>query len=188
MRCWLVAIIVGVAIPTAAITTVQAVEIENTKFHDRLQVGDTLLDVRNVAVFRYRLVFKPFVAALYLERNTPTAQVLADIPKRLEIEYYYAINGREIAAASDKILAENLTADQLSALRPRLERIRGLYQDVRPGDRYSLTYIPNYGTLLSLNERALGVVEGADFATAYFTIWLGKSPMDNALRDQLLRP
>jgi len=40
---------------------------------------------------------------------------------------------------------------------------------------------------LALNGRALGSVEGADFASALFSIWLGKHPFDASLKQQLLR-
>jgi hypothetical protein len=46
--------------------------------------------------------------------------------------------------------------------------------------------VPGAGTELALNGNRLGVVEGADFAAAYFRIWLGDSPVDTRLRDQLL--
>lgn len=60
------------------------------------------------------------------------------------------------------------------------------YEDVKPGDRYALTYIPGRGTELSLNGLRKGVISGADFGRAYYRIWLGEHPIDASLRDQLL--
>jgi hypothetical protein len=37
-----------------------------------------------------------------------------------------------------------------------------------------------------LNGTPLGVVEGADFAAAYFAIWLGPKPISDSLKAQLL--
>jgi hypothetical protein len=51
---------------------------------------------------------------------------------------------------------------------------------------YSLTHLPGTGTLLALNGTLIGVIDGADFAEAYFRIWLGDRPIDVSLRDQLL--
>ena len=65
-------------------------------------------------------------------------------------------------------------------------KIDALYQDVEPGDRYALTYVPGAGTELAKNGEPLGVIPGADFASAYFAIWLGDDPIDASLRDQLL--
>jgi hypothetical protein len=57
---------------------------------------------------------------------------------------------------------------------------------VEPGDRYALTYIPGMGTELSLNGEAKGTIQGADFAAAIFSIWLGTKPIDKGLKRQLL--
>ena len=63
----------------------------------------------------------------------------------------------------------------------------GTLRDVQKGDRYALTYVPGAGTTLALNGRPLGTIEGADFAAALFTIWLGtKDPMDASFRLALL--
>ena len=61
-----------------------------------------------------------------------------------------------------------------------------LYEDVQPGDRYSLTYIPGRGTELALNGEPKGIIEGAEFAQAVFSIWLGPKPIDNTFKKQIL--
>jgi Chalcone isomerase-like len=64
--------------------------------------------------------------------------------------------------------------------------LHALYENVKPGDRYSLIYIPGRGTELALNKTSKGTIEGADFAAASFAFWLGQKPLDRSLRDQLL--
>ena len=59
-------------------------------------------------------------------------------------------------------------------------------QHVQPGDRYSLTYIPGVGTELALNGTPRGVIEGADFAAAIFSLWLGENPFDRQFKQALL--
>ena len=175
VACWLTA-----ASPTWSAT------IEGVTFADRYQAGTTLLVLRNMGLLRYRLIFKGYVAALYLEAKARPEEVLSDIPKRLELSYFWAIAGPDFGKAADKILAANVPADTLSSLRPRLERLHALYEDVKPGDRYSLTYTPGLGTELALNNKPKVTIEGADFAAAYFAIWLGQHPIDEALKSQLL--
>ena len=95
-------------------------------------------------------------------------------------------SGTDFGKVGDQILAQNVDAQTFEALRPRLDRINTLYRDVKPGDRYSLTYVPGVGTELALNGSPLGVIDGADFGAAYFRIWLGDHSIDARLRDQLL--
>lgn len=47
-------------------------------------------------------------------------------------------------------------------------------------------YMPlEVATELSKNGRSLTVIPGADFASAYFGLWLGDQPIDIRLRDDL---
>lgn len=126
------------------------------------------------------------VAGLYVQESTPGTGVLTDVPKRLEIEYFWALKAKDIVKASQKLLTDNVDGQTLQRLQRQVVRMHSLYEDIRPGDRYALTYLPGRGTFLSLNGEYKGVVPGADFAAAYFSIWLGDQPMDSSLKHQLL--
>lgn len=166
---------------------ITAKEIEGVQFADRVAARGTTMALNCVGLLRYMIVIKGYVAALYLTPGAQPETVLADVPKRLEINYFYAIKGPQFAAATDQGIAANVDAAELAALRPRIDRLNGLYEDVKPGDRYALTYLPGVGTELALNGTPKGTIEGADFAAALFAIWLGPKPIDAALKDQLLR-
>jgi hypothetical protein len=62
------------------------------------------------------------------------------------------------------------------------------YRGVAPGDRYALVYAPGSGTTLLWNGEERVTISGADFAAAYFAIWLGHDPVDESLRRRLLEP
>jgi hypothetical protein len=164
-----------------------AAELEGVQFADQYRSGDVTMRLSCVGLLRYKLVIKAYVAALYLGEEATAGDVLADVPKRLELNYFWSITGADFGKAGDQILARNLDARALAVLRPRLDRINAWYRDVKPGDRYSLTYIPGIGTELALNDGRIGIIEGSDFAAAYFRIWLGEHPIDTRLRDQLLK-
>jgi hypothetical protein len=170
----------GLATPAAAR------EIEGVRFADEIRVGDATLRLNDVGLLRYRYVIKAYVAALYLGAGATPNDVLADAPKRLEIEYFYAIKGPGFANATDEGIAANVSVETVAALRPRIAKLNALYRDVKPGDRYALTYLPGVGTELALNGSPLGTIEGADFAAAVFAIWLGPKALDASLKAQLL--
>ncbi len=164
----------------------KAADIEGVHFAEQYQRGDLILELHCVGLLRYKILFKGYVAGLYLGPVADPPDALADVSKRLEMSYFWRIDGADIREAGDRILAQNVAPDTLAGLRPRLEQINALYDSVEPGDRYALTYVPGLGTELALNGRSKGVIPGADFAAAYFRIWLGERPIDTALRDQLL--
>lgn len=184
-RAWAIAGFV-VALASGAHGIASADEIEGVTFAERVRVGDRTLVLANVGLLRYRIFIKAYVAALYLETGVAPPRVFDDVPKRLEIEYFYAIEAGGFADATDRGVAANVSAATLAKLRPRIARLNALYADVKPGDRYALTYTPGVGTELALNGVRLGVVEGADFAAAVFAIWLGEAPLDEKLKAQLV--
>jgi len=138
------------------------------------------------ATFRWMRVVNVYDAALHIGSGHDGSKSLDGVPIRLEIHYRRDFTASEIAKGGDALLQRNVPADTFEALRPRLERLNRAYRDVKPGDRYVLTYVPGTGTILRLNDTPLITIEGEDFARAYFRIWLGEEPISASLRDQLL--
>jgi len=165
---------------------ISAAEIEGVTFRDRFEVNGTQLEIRGTGVFRYLKVIKAYVGALYMPADVPSDAVLSDTPKRLEVAYFYAIKGEDFGPATNKVMSQNVNPETFERLKPLVAYHNSLYQDVEPGDRYSLTYVPGKGTVLALNDKPLGTIEGAEFAAAVFSMWLGEKPMNKAFKQQLL--
>jgi hypothetical protein len=180
------AALLALAVILAAASS-KATEIEGVSFDERMTVAERVLVLQSVGLLRYRIFFKGYVAALYLGEGTPLEDVLENVPKRLELEYFWSIDGDKFGPVAKSALERNLDAESFERLRPRIERLHEKYQDVKPGDRYALTYLPEEGTELSKNGVRLALVPGEDFARAYFGIWLGEAPLDRDLRDRLLK-
>jgi hypothetical protein len=123
-----------------------------------------------------RYTCKVYVAALYLPEDSGAKEVLGDVPKRLELHYFQNINAADFAKAPDLVLPQNVPMPTIAALRPQIDRLKSWYQSIKPGDRYTLTYQPGQGTELAYNGVPKGIIEGAEFAAAYFAIWLGPDP------------
>lgn len=184
------AIALGLAAASLSIQAARAAEIQGVQFVEQLSVSDQELRLHGTGLLRYRIFIKGYVAALYLAesfggQSTPSA-VLGDLPRRLEIEYFWAIPAREFAKATVEGISRNTDTATFDTLRDRIDRLNAMYEDIEPGDRYALTYLPGVGTELARNGRRLGVIEGADFSSALFAIWLGDRALDDSLRRQLL--
>ncbi|MCU0558734.1 MAG: chalcone isomerase family protein [Desulfobacterales bacterium] len=164
----------------------QAAVVEGVRFSARIQAGDADLKLSGAGLLRYMVFIKAYVAAFYLPEGVPSAEALSDVPKHLEIEYFHAIAAADFAKATRSGIARNVSLTAYERLTPAVEELNRLYRDVRPGDRYSLTYRPGRGTTLALNGTALGTVAGADFAAGLFAIWIGPAPLDDRLKAILL--
>jgi len=165
-----------------------AAEIEGVQFPDVRVSGDVRFVLNNVALLRYRVLFRGYVAGLYLGEGVSPESLLDDVPKRLEISYFWHIPAHKFAEATTVGISANRSLESVRGMRPAIEEFNALYQDIEPGDRYALTYIPNFGTELSRNGVSLGAVAGAEFASAIFSIWFGTSPLDVSLKQRLLVP
>ena len=164
----------------------QALEIKGVRFSDTLLVVQTEFKLNGAAVLKWAMLFDVYAGALYLPKGVPGQSWSNDIPKRLELSYFREIEGKGFAEASDKLLQDNLLPAEYQALEKRLQTFYRFFRDVKPGDRYSINYLPEKGTELRFNENPLGHVPGADFAAAYFGIWLGDEPISKGFRDRLL--
>lgn len=163
-----------------------AARIEGVFFNDRYKAGGKMLTLRGVALLRYMVFIKAYVGAFYLDRNYPNRDAFKDVTKRLALQYFHAIPAKDFADSTMVMIEKNVSAQEFKTLRPLILKMNALYRDVQPGDRYVATYMPGVGTTLSLNDKVLGTVPGLAFANAFFSIWIGKHPIDKGFRDHLL--
>jgi hypothetical protein len=173
------------AMMCAGTSAASAIDVGDVRFATRAAAGASQLELLGAGVLRYRGVIRAYAAALYAAPDLAPERVLDDVPKRLEIEYFWSLDAEDFASAANELLERTQSPAQLAALRERLDYLNARYEDIEPGDRYALTYTPGVGTELSKNGRPLGVVAGSDFAAAYFAMWLGERPIDVGLRDAL---
>ncbi len=131
-------------------------------------------------------VFKVYDAALYLPPGAGPENALDDAPRHLEISYLRSISRDDFIGAANDMLAAQHDPRVIDSIKEGIDRINALYQDVRKGDRYSLTYLPGSGTYLKFNGETKGIIEGSDFARIYFSIWLGENNPYKQFRDRLV--
>ena len=165
---------------------VHAAVIEGVRFDETVTVEETRLFLKGTGLSRYLVVFKGYVGAFYLPKGVESLRALDNVPKHLVLEYFHAIKGTQFGHATKKMIAKNVTPADFRRLTPKIDQLAEAYRDIEPGDRYALTYIPGYGTSLSLNGESLIVITGGDFAKAVFSIWIGPNPIDESFRSGVL--
>ena len=183
LRCCVTLFVMACVLPSI---NTNAAEIEGVIFPDKYTADRLELELRGYGLLRYMVFVKAYVGGLYLPAGTPADQILSGVSKRLEVAYFHPIKGEDFGQATNKIIAKNVDPVTLERLRPKIEYHNALYEDVKPGDRYSLTYIPGKGTELALNGVPKGIVEGSEFADALFSVWFGPNPIDKSFKKQLL--
>ncbi len=135
-------------------------------------------------VFRY-MIWTAYAGAYYQLEGETQPQPLSNVPRRLELAYFHAIEASDFAEATEKTLKDTLTLYEFNQIEEPLARLNQRYRDVVPGDRYLLNW--NGEQLrLALNGEVLFEEENAEFASAMFSIWLGERPLGEDFRDALL--
>lgn len=162
------------------------VTVEGAQFPQRVTVGEQELSLHSATLLRALRLFRVYSIGLYLEDPDHAERILDDVPKRLDVEYLRSVSATQLADLSIRHLQALYPTQVLERVAEGLAAINEGYIDLEAGDRCSITYLPNRGTVLAVNGETRCVVPGSEFAKIYFSMWLGESPLDEGLRDRLL--
>ncbi|MEQ6889620.1 chalcone isomerase family protein [Halomonas sp. CS7] len=160
------------------------VEIKGARFPATLEADERRYERIGHGLFRY-MIWDAYAGAYYQATGYPVPAPLSDVPRRLELEYFHAIEAGDFAEVTRERVEEALPRDEFARLVPNLKAFNDRYRDVSPGDRYALGW-DGEALTLALNGETL--YEGSDLmlASALFGIWLGDDPLGEGFRDDLL--
>src|SRR5262245_42362990 len=165
-----------------------AKEVASVSLPETVKVGDKTLKLNGMGL-RTQTLFhvKVYVLGLYLEDLCKdAAQVISSEQiKRAQLNFLRDVDHDKVNETLSKGF-EKTAKDQLEALKPRIEKLLSLIPDLKEGDRLLITYLPGKGTTVSVNGTEKGLIEGKDFASALFSIWIGRDPVDEGLKTALL--
>ncbi|HEY1252847.1 MAG TPA: chalcone isomerase family protein [Thermoanaerobaculia bacterium] len=166
------------ALPAADVAGVQVPETVTAE-------GKTLK--LNGAGLRKKLLFKVYVAALYLE--TPSkdgaAVVSSSEVKSMRLSILRSLKGSQVGEAISEGFERN-SKDQLPKLQDRLKKLEQMIPDVKEGDEIVFNAVPDKGVHVTVRGTDRGTIEGRDFADALFSVWLGPNPVQEDLKKALL--
>jgi len=178
------------ALPTAAAsaesTPVEkgSVEVEGARFPATLEVDERRYERIGHGLFRY-MIWDAYAGAYYQAAGYPRPAPQSGVPRRLELEYFHAIEAGEFAEVTRERVQKALPGSEFARLESSLSAFNDRYRDVRPGDRYALGW-DGEALTLALNGETLYAGGDAALANALFGIWLGDDPLGDDFRDDLL--
>ncbi|WP_325399609.1 chalcone isomerase family protein [Undibacterium sp.] len=181
----------GVVAGTALTAQAAGVEVAGVKLDDTAHVANTELKL-NGAGIRWKAIFKVYVAALYIkERKTTVADVLAlPGPRRVTIVMLRDVSNEEFGRGFMSGIQQNTEKSEKMKLTSQFLRFGELFASVpelKKGDVMVLDWIPNVGSVVSLNGKKMGEpYPDILFNNALLRIWLGESPVDRSLKKAML--
>jgi hypothetical protein len=161
------------------------------KLDDTAQVGNQTLKL-NGAGIRYKVIFKVYVAAMYLpEVKSTTAEVLA-LPgaKRLSLVILRDLSSDDLGNRFMEGLKKNLEYAERAKLVNSMVifgQMFALIPGMKKGDVLNLDLVPGVGVVSQMNGKQLGeTITDQSFYNAVLKIWLGNHPVDEELKRKML--
>ncbi|MGC6456710.1 MAG: chalcone isomerase family protein [Coraliomargaritaceae bacterium] len=132
-------------------------------------------------------IFKVYEATVLAPLGVEAIHIIsADRPFELRFHYLRNIKKQTILQSANRMLEKNLDVAQLQAISRQISELHEIYTDVKKGDRAILRYHPQTGTTFYFNEQPRLTLPGKDFAKYYFSIWFGRMPVSENMREALL--
>lgn len=160
-------------------------ELEGVKADDTMTFEGKAM-VLNGQGLRKKFLFKVYVASMYLEQKSsdPGAILSADTARVVKMTMLRDLEKAKITDAIKEGFKKN-SGDKLSGLQERLDKLCDAIPDLKSGQTLTISYVPGKGTTVAGSGKSY-TAEGKDFADAMFSVWLGKSPVDDDLKKGLL--
>lgn len=165
----------------------QAGERAGVRMADRVTVGDKQLVLNGMGV-REATIFNVdvYVGGLYLEARSADGERIASSEevKRLQLTFVRDVDRGDVVDAWVEGFKRN--GASFPALRDRVARLNSWMRDFKKGESLVFTYEPGKGVTVNVKGQTAGTIEGSDFGTALFRIWLGPKPPNAGLKKGLL--
>ena len=173
----------GVLVPTAHARECEGVRMPNAVTVEGTRLVLNGMGVREATVFNVDV----YVAGLYLENRNRSAQAILDStgPRRLVMRFVRDVERDELVDAVNAGF-RHAAGSGFGALQGRLRQLGRFIPSVSEGTLLTFTYTPGTGMQVKVGRRVRGVIEGEDFARAFFGIWLGSRPPNAGLKRGLL--
>ena len=157
-------------------------------FPDQAAVDGTTLVLNGLGLRQATaLKVNVYVAALYVAKPSTDGDAIlaASTPKQLVLHFVRSVGRSDLNKAWDEGFDAN-AKEQLAGLKERIEKLKSLMADMKSGEQLTFTHRPSKGVAVDMVGAAKGVIEGDDFAKAFFSIWLGAHPPNAGLKTGLL--
>ncbi|MBI3188497.1 MAG: chalcone isomerase family protein [Gammaproteobacteria bacterium] len=179
-----------ILVTTLFVFSVQAREVAGVQIAETATVpGVSQVLQLNGTGIRTKLFFKIYVAALYTAEtsNNPDNLLNSTAARRMVMHMLYdEVEKEKLTKGWTEGFDKNMGAADYIAMKPRMMRFNDMFRTLRKNDIVLIDYIPDVGTRVTIAGEEKGVIEGADFFRAVLSVWIGKEPATEDMKEGLL--
>jgi hypothetical protein len=161
-------------------------ELAGVTMPETLSVGDKTIKLNGLGL-RKKVMFKVYVGGLYLETPSKDAAAIlaSDQARAVRMTFLRDVDKGKMKDAFVEGFEAN-AKEKAAAQKAAVEKLYELIPDMKEGQTLSFSYLPGKGTTVSHGDKALGLIEGKEFAEALFALWLGPKPPSEDLKKGML--
>ncbi len=189
-RAMLSAVLPAAIAVLVVVAPAHAAEVEGVSIDDAVELDGARLEL-NGAGMRTVYIVKAYVAALYVPRRSPHADVLLAQkgPRRLSLTMLADLSAEWVTARLVMAMRDNHPESELASLAPRIERLIDTLLTLgqtRKGERIDIDFVSG-ATRVSVDGHPLGpAIPGDELFIAILRIFVGERPIDAELKQAML--
>jgi len=147
--------------------------------------------VLNGAGVRKHYFINTYVAGLYIPKKNsdPNAIINADEAIAVRLQIISSLVTQERMTESVKEGFRKATGGKTAPIQKEIDLVLKIFnsEPIKVGDVFDIWYIPGKGVIASKNAKKLAMeIPGLAFKKLLYSIWLGKDPVDEGLKDGML--
>jgi chalcone isomerase-like protein len=188
MRRAALTLLAALAIAVAVEAPAHAATCRDIQFPDSIRAANADLVLNGLGIRKATLLrIKVYVAALYIPRKTGDAAAIlgANAPWQLVLRFVRDVDAGDIRDAFQEGF-QKAAPETLASLQKRIAGLNAQVIDFKSGQSLTFTRNPATGVAVDVNGKGGSTLEGADFANAFLSIWLGAKPPNEDLKMGLL--
>lgn len=162
-----------------SLAATEMVEVKNHRYPINIEAQGNSWILQGTEHFRYKAIFSVFTAALYTQKGGEG--------QKLHFTYTRKLKADDLRQKALETLQNQHDEPSLKKYADLTEQIQAAYVNVKDGDAYTLTVLPEKGIWLHLNETEVFYSDNAEFGKWYLGIWLGDPPVNASLKQALMK-
>lgn len=132
-----------------------------------------------------------YVGGLYLQNHAAdnAQEIIADNGSKRFVLFCQnsSIKPQDFIRALNLGIISNHTEQELTSLEPMINQFNQIWNlEIKQGDMVWIDFIPDEGTIISINGDKKGSILGKSFYDAFLKTWIGDKPLNALMKKQLL--
>ncbi|MET1253757.1 chalcone isomerase family protein [Aliikangiella maris] len=155
-----------------------------------LSLGGQELRLKGTAISNSQARQSTYVGGLYLQNDAQSVQdILSNTGAKRFVLYCQnsSIKPEALIRALNLGFIANHSEQEFAALEPMVNQFNQIWHDeIHEGDKVWIDFLPEQGTVVTINGNQKGIIPGKDFYDAFLKTWLGEKPINAEMKKQLL--